>query len=296
MKGLAKRIVTHYHDEDLLTPATGMCPGCPAELAARVMFKVLGRNVIAFRTPGCQPIFMSRVCAIGCLMTNIASGMTGVSRYMHKIGRDDVISLCYVGDGATADVGFQPLSGAAARGEHILYICNDNEAYMNTGIQSSSTTPLGSWTSTTWVGKRGRGKETPGKYMPLIMLMHGVSYVATATPAYLEDYILKLEKAKEAVKHGMAYIHLHNPCPIGWRAPVDSGFELSRLAVETNYFPLWEAEEGRLHFTHRVKKPKPVTELTKLQRRFSHLTEGELEQLQQIVDERFALIERLASS
>lgn len=295
MKGVAKRIVTHYH-EDLLTPATGMCPGCPAELAARVMFKVLGRNVIAFRTPGCQPIFMSRVCAIGCLMTNIASSMTGASRYLRKIGKDDVINVCYVGDGATADVGFQPLSGAAGRGEHILYICNDNEGYMNTGIQGSSTTPLGSWTSTSWIGKVSRGKETPAKYMPLIMLMHGVSYVATATPAYLEDYILKLEKAKEAVKHGMAYIHLHNPCPIGWRAPVDSGFELSRLAVETNYFPLWEAEEGRLHFTHGVKKPKPVRELTKLQRRFSHLTEEELEQLQRAVDERFALIKKLAYS
>ena len=132
--------------------------------------------------------------------------------------------------------------------------------------------------------------------MPLIMLMHGVSYVATATPAYMEDYVLKLEKAKETVKHGMAYIHLHNPCPIGWRAPVDSGIELSRLAVQTNYFPLWEAEEGSLHFTQRAKKPKPVKELFKLQGRFSHLTEGELEQLQQVVDKRLALIEKLASS
>jgi len=105
-----------------------------------------------------------------------------------------------------------------------------------------------------------------------------------------------LEKAKEAVKHGMAYIHLHTPCPTGWRAPVDSSLELSRLAVETNYFPLWEAEAGRLHFTQRVKKPKPVKELTRLQGRFSHLTEGELEQLQQMVDKRFALIEKLASS
>lgn len=295
MKGVAKRIVGHFH-EDLLTGATGMCPGCPAELAARVMLKVLGRNVITFRTPGCQPIFMSRVSGIPCLMTNIASSMTGASRYLRKIGRDDVICACFVGDGATADVGFQPLSGAAARGEHILYICNDNEAYMNTGIQGSSTTPLWSWTSTTWVGKKSRGKSNEGKYMPLIMLMHGVSYVATATMAYLEDYVLKLEKAKEAVRHGMAYIHLHTPCAIGWRAPVDRGIELSRLAVQTNYFPLWEAEDGKLQFTRRIKKPKPLKELIKLQGRFSHLTEEELEQFQQIVDKRFALIKRLAST
>lgn len=294
MKGVAKRIAGHFH-EDLLTAATGMCPGCPAELTARVMLKILGRNVITFRTPGCQPIFMTRVSGIPCLMTNIASSMTGASRYLRKIERDDVVCVCFVGDGATADVGFQPLSGAAARGEHILYICNDNEAYMNTGIQGSSTTPLGSWTSTTWVGKKSRGKGNEGKYMPLIMLMHGVSYVATATAAYLEDYVLKLEKAKEAVKHGMAYIHLHTPCAIGWRAPVERGIELSRLAVQTNYFPLWEAEDGKLRFTRRVKKPKPLKEFIKLQGRFSHLTEGELEHFQEIVDKRFALVERLAS-
>ena len=204
---------------------------------------------------------------------------------MHKIGRDDVISVCFVGDGATADVGFQPLSGAAARGERILYI-----------TQSSSTTPLGSWTTTTWVGNKSRGKATPSKYMPLIMLMHNVSYVATATTAYLEDFVLKLEKAKEAVKHGMAYIHVYTPCPTGWRTPADSAMELSRLAVETNYFPLWEAEDGKLHFTHHVGKPKPVKELVRMQGRFSHLTEEELEQMQQAVDKRIALIQKLASS
>jgi len=290
-----RSIYLHYQSDDLLAAGTTLCAGCPAELGARVMLRVLGPKVITFRTPGCQPIFMSRVCSVPTLMTNIASSMTGASRYLRKIGREDVICVCFVGDGATADVGFQPLSGAAARGEHILYICNDNEAYMNTGIQSSSTTPRGSWTTTTWVGERGRGKEEEGKYMPLIMLMHGISYVATATVAYLEDYILKLEKAREAVKHGMAYIHLYTPCPTGWRAPADSGIELSRLAVETNYFPLWEAEEGRLRFTHRVERPKPLREFIQRMGRFSHLTDEELEQLQQVVNRRLALLEKLAS-
>jgi len=294
MKGVAKRIVSHFQ-EDLLTTATSLCPGCPAELAARVLLKVLGRNVITFRTPGCQPIFMTRLAGIPCLMTNIASSMTGASRYMRRIGRDDVICVCFVGDGATADVGFQPLSGAAARGEHILYICNDNEAYMNTGIQCSSTTPLGSWTSTTWVGDESRGKGNEGKYMPLIMLMHGISYVATATMAYYEDYVLKLEKAKEALKHGMAYIHIQTPCYTGWRAPMEKGIEMSRMAVQTNYFPLWEAVDGKLKFTRRVKKPKPLEDLLKLQKRFSHLREEELELLQQVVDKRLALLESLAS-
>jgi pyruvate/2-oxoacid:ferredoxin oxidoreductase beta subunit len=295
MKGVAKRIASHFQEEDLLSAATGMCPGCPAELAARVLFKVMGKNVITFRTPGCQPIFMTRLAGIPCLMTNIASSMTGASRYLHKIGRDDVTCVCFVGDGATADVGFQPLSAAAARGERILYVCNDNEAYMNTGVQSSSATPQGSWTSTTWVGEGGRGKASEGKYMPLIMLMHGISYVATATMAYYEDYVLKLEKAREAVKHGMAYIHLHTPCNIGWRAPTEKGIEMSRLAVQTNYFPLWEAENGDLQFTKRVKKPKPLTDLIKLQKRFSHINDQELERLQQTIDKRLVLLEKLAS-
>lgn len=294
MKGVAKRIASHFREEDQLSAATGMCPGCPAELAARVLFKVLGKNVITFRTPGCQPIFMTRLAGIPCLMTNIASSMTGASRYLHKVGRDDVTCVAFVGDGATADVGFQPLSAAAARGERLLYVCNDNEAYMNTGVQSSSATPQGSWTSTTWVGDSNRGKGNEGKYMPLIMLMHGVSYVATATMGYYEDYVLKVEKAKEAAKYGMAYIHLHTPCSIGWRAPAEKSIEMSRLAVQTNYFPLWEAEEGKLQFTQRVKKPKSLSELIKLQKRFSHINDQELGRLEETIDKRLALLEKLA--
>jgi pyruvate/2-oxoacid:ferredoxin oxidoreductase beta subunit len=131
--------------------------------------------------------------------------------------------------------------------------------------------------------------------MPLIMLMHGVSYVATATMAYYEDYVLKLEKAKEAVKHGMAYIHLHTPCSIGWRAPAEKSIEMSRLAVQTNYFPLWEAEDGALKFTKRVKKPKPLKELIKLQKRFSHINDQELGRLKQTIDKRLALLDKLAA-
>jgi len=292
----SRTVIPHFHEGDLLSAGTGLCAGCPLELGARIMLKVLGKNVITFRTPGCQPIFMSRVCSVPTLMTNIASSMTGASRYLRKIGREDVLCVCYVGDGATADVGFQPLSGAAARKEHILYICCDNEAYMNTGIQSSSTTPLGAWTSTTWVGEEVKGKMVEGKYMPLIMLMHDISYVATATVAFLEDYVIKLEKAKKAAMQGTAYIHLHTPCPTGWRAPVESGIELSRMAVETNYFTLWEAEDGRVRFTHHVEKPKPIKDYCGMMGRFSHLKEEELKQLQKVVDRRYALIERLASS
>ena len=291
----SRRVTAHFHEIDLLSGSTGLCAGCPGELTGRVMLKVLGRSVVTFRTPGCQPIFMSRVPSIGTLMTNIASSMTGASRYFRKIGRDDITCVCLVGDGATADVGFQPLSGAAARNERILYICNDNEAYMNTGIQSSGTTPALAWTTTTWVGEKGRGKAAAGKYMPLIMLMHHVAYVATATVGHMEDYVLKLEKAREAAKRGTAYLHLYTPCPTGWRAPVELGIELSRVAVETNHFPLWEAEDGKVRFTHKVEKPKPIKEFYKMMGRFSHLKEEDFVDIQQRVDRRVALIERLAS-
>ncbi len=295
----------HLDKPGLLAPGVTLCAGCTLELTSRVTFKVLGnKDVVYFSAPGCHaPAVngagwygggtMATVAAnlVACMMTHVPSAMTGVSRYFRKIGKN-VKCVCIVGDGTTADVGFQPLSGAAERGENIIYICYDNEAYMNTGIQRSSTTPYKSWTSTTWVAQEYRGKGQRAKNMPLIMLMHHIPYVATATVAYLEDFVRKLEKAM-AVKDGLAYIHLLTPCPTGWRAPVDSGIELSRLAVQTNYFPLWEAEGGRVRFTYEVPNPRPVSEFTKSMGRFSHLTERELQELQQIVDESYAEIKGL---
>ncbi len=126
--------------------------------------------------------------------------------------------------------------------------------------------------------------------MPLLMAFHGISYVATASPSFLEDYLEKLMKAK-AVKEGMAYIHVLSPCPTGWRSPMERMVELSKLAVETNYFPLWEAEQGKFRFTYIPKRPKPVKEFVRLMGRFSHLTEQELETLQEMADDRFNQIQ-----
>jgi pyruvate/2-oxoacid:ferredoxin oxidoreductase beta subunit len=163
---------------------------------------------------------------------------------------------------------------------------------MNTGIQRSGTSPLHGWTTTTPVGKEGKGKGRQGKYMPLIMASHGIPYVATASVAYLEDYARKLKKAM-AVKDGLSYIHLLTPCPTGWRSPTDSGIELSRMAVETNYFPLWEAENGEYRFTYKPKKIRPVQEFTKMMGRFSHLTDVELQEFQRQVDKRMAFLSYL---
>ena len=300
------RTLSHYFEmEDLLAPGVPYCAGCALELAARVLFRVIGnKDVVYFSTPGCNaPAVngaawygggtMSTLAAnlIACMMTNVTSCMTGVSRYYRKIGKK-VKCVCLVGDGTTADIGFQPLSGAAERGENILYICYDNEGYMNTGIQRSSTTPYKSWTSTTWVTDTSQGKLQQAKNIPLIMLMHHVPYIATATVAYLEDFIRKLEKARSV--DGFSYIHLLTPCPTGWRAPTDMGIRLSRLAVETNYFPLWEAENGKLKLTCEIENPRPVEEFTSLMGRFSHLNEQDLKEFQQTVGERYAELKRLA--
>ncbi|MBT9162030.1 MAG: NADH-dependent phenylglyoxylate dehydrogenase subunit beta [Dehalococcoidia bacterium] len=163
---------------------------------------------------------------------------------------------------------------------------------MNTGIQRSSTTPLRAWTTTSPVGKTTQGKEQPAKNMPLIMAAHEVAYVATATVAYLEDYAKKLTRAME-IKGGLAYIHLHSPCVVGWRAPSESAINICRLAVETNYFPLWEYEGGEYRFTHTVDGPKPMTEYVKLMQKFSHLDEAGIAELQQLVNSRFDTIRSL---
>jgi len=226
-------------------------------------------------------------------MTGVASSATGLVRYYRKTGKD-VNVVCFTGDGCAADVGFQPLTAAAERNENFIYICYDNEGYMNTGIQRSSTTPFGAATTTTPFGVARGGKETSAKDLPLIMAMHRVPYVATATLSHLEDFAKKLLKAAEKRKEGFAYIHVFSPCPVGWGIESDSAIQVCRMAVRTNYFPLWEAERGRFRLTHTVATPKPITEYTKLIRKFRHLTEEELARLQEEVNSNFAFLHHLA--
>lgn len=297
-----RSITSYFQTEDMLSRGTSLCPGCPAEVALRLTLRVLGRNTILFSAPGCLTTTIlgqetmpgTQLSAASCLLDNVASQMSGVRRYYKRIGRD-VNLVAFVGDGATADIGFQALSGAAERRENLIYICYDNEGYMNTGVQRSGTTPYLAWTTTSPVGEMAHGKEQPSKNIPLLMALHNASYVATATIAFLEDYIQKLAKAMQ-VKDGMAYIHLYSPCPTGWRASPESTVQVSRLAVETNYFPLWEAEYGKIRITHKVSNPKPILELTKLMRKFSHLTEEELAELQQVTNNSFATIKNLADA
>jgi pyruvate/2-oxoacid:ferredoxin oxidoreductase beta subunit len=294
------RVFDYFCTEDKFSGGVAWCAGCPLELTARFIPRILGDNMVFVGTPSCSaPVLHGqnvgawhKLPYLACVMTGVASSATGLSRYYQKTGQDATV-VCFTGDGCASDVGFQPLSGAAERQEHIIYITYDNEGYMNTGNQRSSATQKGAATTTTPVGKVGRGKPTTSKNMPLIMLMHRPRYLATATLSHLEDFAKKLQKAKEMVKEGFVYLHVFSPCPVGWRIDSDKVIEVCRTAVRTNYFPLWEAEDGKPRFTVEVASPKPVTDFTKLMRKFSHLKEEGLAELQQQVDERFKLIKGL---
>ncbi|HEY97930.1 MAG TPA: pyruvate synthase subunit PorB [Dehalococcoidia bacterium] len=294
------RVFDYFIEEEQFAGGVAWCAGCPLELTARFVPKVLGKKMIFVGTPGCAaPVLHGQnigawhhLAYMASVMTGVPSKATGLSRYYHKTGQEATV-VCFTGDGCATDVGFQPLSGAAERNERIIYIAYDNEGYMNTGNQRSSATPLGAATTTTPVGKIKRGKPTPAKNMPMVMLMHKPRYMATATLSHLEDFAKKLTKAKEAAKEGFVYLHVFAPCPVGWRIDSNRVIEVCRTAVRTNYFPLWEAENGKPRFTLEVASPKPVGEFTKLMRKFSHLDENGMKDLQRTVDERFALIKGL---
>jgi len=296
---MKSRDVIKYFNNDQFAMGSPLCLGCPAELSLRFTMKILGKNTVLFGAPGCAVLL---ICGMGTKtyckvpthmtnMTNLPSTAAGFKKYHQKKG-NDVQCVCFAGDGCFADVGFQALSGAAERGDNLITICYDNEGYMNTGVQRSGTTPYLSWTTTTPVGTRKKGKQMPPKNMPLIMAAHDIPYVATATIGFPEDYAKKLKKAM-ATKDGLSYIHLFTPCPTGWRAPPESGIDICRLAVETNSFPLWEYERGVYQFTHNVRNQKPVSEYLRLMRKYNHLQEADIEEIQQKVYERFAVIQAL---
>ncbi len=302
VQGKKKSKIFDYFSEKEEQYAGGLawCAGCSLELAARFVPKVLGKDIVLVGCPGCSaPVFYGqnlgtwhRMAYFSCLMTGVASSATGIARYYRKIGKE-VTVVCFTGDGCSADVGFQPLSGAAERNEPIIYITYDNEGYMNTGYQRSSTTPLGASTSTTPAGSASRGKPTPAKNLPLLIALHGAAYVATATLSHLDDFARKLIKAKEKKNEGFAYIHIFAPCVMGWRIETSESIQVCRTAVRTNYFPLWEAENGKFRLNHEVPNPSPIEEFIKPVRKFSHFKEADIANFQEMVNQRYAFIKGL---
>jgi phenylglyoxylate dehydrogenase beta subunit len=298
-KGQSSMAQQWKNSEDLVSPGISSCLGCGAEHAFRFVLRTLGKNTIIAVPPGC--LSAAGVVGFGLttgvkiptffpLLDNGAAMLSGVKRVFQQKGQD-VNVVAFAGDGGTADIGFQSLSAAAERGENIIYICYDNEGYMNTGFQRSSTTPYGAWTSTTPVGKKGMGgKKIGSKNLPIIMADHEIPYAATACMAYPDDFERKLRKAMQ-VKDGLAYIHLLSPCPTGWRFPSEKGIEIARLAVETNFFPLWEMERGVYRFTVAVKEPKPVEEFLETMGKYRHLNRKQIQEIKAIVEKRLNILQ-----
>ncbi len=271
------------------------CQGCGEILALRQIMKALGNNVIVVSATGCMEIISSpypqtawEVPWIHVAFENaaaVASGIEAAYKVMNrkgKINQPDVTFLAYAGDGGTADIGLQALSGALERGHNFIYVCLDNEAYMNTGIQRSSSTPYGAMTTTSPPGKKSIGQKTWKKNVAAIAAAHEIPYVATASPAYHLDLMNKVRKA--AAVEGPAYLHVYSPCPTGWRCDPSSSVKIARLVVQTRVFPLYEVVDGRWILTKNIKKPKPVKEYLMTQRRFRHLTDEQIELIQKRID------------
>jgi len=291
-------------DEEILAPGHRACSGCAEVLAMRLACKAIGRNSIIVNATGCMEVVTSyfpdtswRVPWIHTLFENaaaVASGVESALKVMKRKGRgpgDDVSVVVFAGDGGTSDIGLQALSGALERGHDFVYICLDNEAYMNTGIQRSSATPFGASTSTSPAGKAKAGQLTWKKNMPAIAVAHDIPYVATACPSYPTDLINKVTKAL-AVK-GPAYIHVLSVCPTGWRCATDIAVKLGRLAVRTGIFPLYEVENGQYKINVEPPQLEPVENYLKLQGRFRHLSEDTIKIIQERVTREYAkLVEK----
>lgn len=288
--------------QNVMTPGSSACQGCGGELILRRVMQIAGNNSVFAVPPGCMAGAgvdgwnFSNGCTAPIhitLLDNTASFMSGVSEMYQRRGRTDVNIVAIAGDGATADCGFQSLSGAAERGAKMLYVCYDNEGYMNTGYQRSSTTSHGSNTSTTPAGAAINGKEQQQKYLPLIMAMHNIEYCATASPSNMADLVAKIQKGLATSKKGFAYLHVFSPCPTGWKFAPDQSIEIAKKAVASNMFPLWEMENGKYQLSE-VKKPITVAEFVKSIGKFKSLTGDDIAAIQRMVDARMELLRKLA--
>jgi pyruvate ferredoxin oxidoreductase beta subunit len=272
------------------------CQGCGEALAIRLMCKALGKDTVIANATGCMEVIATPYPATAWTLPWIhvafpcaAAVGAGVEAGLKVLRRKGVNPDRYIktvtigGDGGTVDIGLQALSGAMERGHDMLYVCFDNEAYMNTGIQRSSATPFGASTTTAPAGKASIGNKTWKKNVPEIMVAHNIPYVATASPSYPIDFMNKVKKARAI--QGPTYIHCLSVCPTGWRAKSEECIKLGRLAVETGVFPLYEVENGVYRLTVETPDPlRPVTDYIKAQGRFRHLTPDEIRTIQRRVN------------
>lgn len=277
----------------LVSHGVSACAGCGMELIIRNVLEVLGEDTLIVIPPGCSALFCGfgnetalKIGGFQGNLENTAAYAAGIKAGLEMQGNHHTTVLGFAGDGATLDIGIQSLSGMIERGDKVLYICYDNEAYMNTGIQGSSSTPQGASTTTT-----PGGKLTPRKDLIQIAIAHGIPYAATASPANLPDLKKKVKKAKET--DGPSVLHIHTPCPTGWAYHPSKSIEIGKAAIETGAWILYEYENERIKINYKPKTFKPLKEYFSLQKRFKGIKEEEITAIEDNIKRRFNILEAM---
>lgn len=276
-----------------------MCAGCGVAVAVNLISRAAPKDIIVSCATSCLEVTTSaypttswNVPWIHCAFETSASVASGVEAAVRKMGKPWKV-LGIAGDGGTFDIGFQALSGMLERGQNITQVCVDNECYANTGVQRSGATPFGSSTTTSPAGKVSFGKTEWKKPLAEIVASHRIPYVASASVAYPPDLIAKMKKAFE---NQPSFVHIHCPCPTGWRFDVSQTINIAKLAVETGMWALYEIEDGKLRISKRVTDRKPIEEYLKTQGRFKHLKEQEINKIQKHTDAEYERLETLEQS
>ncbi len=288
-----KTTILNLTEEEFVHQGNRACAGCGLGIVYRIALKALGKNTILIVPPSCltvlqglYPIASAKLPCVNVTFASTAAAATGVAGAMRALKTIDTNVVAWAGDGGTSDIGIQALSGACERGENIIYICYDNEAYMNTGVQRSGTTPAGVLTTTTPV----IGKVQHKKDVPSVIAAHGIDYVASCSASYPLDLYDKVEKA--ASIKGTKYIHVHTPCPPGWGFEPRYTIKTGKLAVKTGLFDLYEIENGEFRLTGeslkvKDKGRKPVTDYFDSQSRFRSLSPEMVEEMQGLTDKKW---------
>lgn len=268
------------------------CAGCGGSLAVRLALKALGENTFVVVPAGCMSavgfVYPQLAFGVNALISPFASTgamLSGVAAGAKALGLKDVNVVGFAGDGGTADIGLQALSGAIDRDDNVIYICYDNEAYMNTGVQQSSLTPYGSSTTTSPAGERIHGSKNTKKDMFEIIAAHKIKYAATASIGDIHDYVRKVKKA--ASTKGAAYIHVAAPCPTGWGVDSSETIEIAREAVKCGLWYLAEYENGKFKLNKDIQNFSSIKDYLKKQRRFKHLTDDDIKIIQDKRDKKW---------
>jgi pyruvate ferredoxin oxidoreductase beta subunit len=278
---------------DLISPGHTTCAGCGVVIAIRQLSKGCPKDLIVSNATSCLEVTTSaypqtswNVPWIHAAFETSSSVASGIEAAIRRLGKPWKV-LSIAGDGGTFDIGLQAISGTMERGQKVTHVCVDNEAYMNTGVQRSGATPHDAWTTTSPVGRKSSGKRQNKKPLLEILAAHRIPYAASASIAYPADLVQKIRKAFEKQP---SFVHIHSPCPAGWKTPESDTVKLARLAVDTGMWVLYEIEDGLLKINKRPAK-KPVSEYLSPQGRFRHLTPENVKEIQDLTDKRWQELE-----